>query len=89
MVTLRRLADAEAAGDRILGVIRGSAVGHNGYSGGLTAPNPKAQQQVIRKAIQRAGVDASEVDYLEAHGTGTELGDPLHRPLSASAFDAR
>ena len=86
VVTLRRLSDAQAAGDPILGVVRGSAVGHNGFSSGLTAPNPKAQEKVIRQAIQRAGIEPSQVGYLEAHGTGTELGDPLEMQAAAAAL---
>ena len=86
VVTLRRLSDAERDGDPILGIIRGSAVGHNGTSSGLTAPNPKAQEKVIRQALQRAGIDASEVAYLEAHGTGTELGDPIEVQAAAAAL---
>ena len=86
VVTLRRLSDAEQAGDPILGIIRGSAVGHNGMSSGLTAPNPQAQEKVIRQALERAGIDAGEVDYLEAHGTGTELGDPIEMQAAAAAL---
>ncbi len=86
VVTIRRLSDAQRDGDPILGVIRGSAVGHNGFSSGLTAPNPRAQQKVIRQALGRAGVDANEVDYLEAHGTGTELGDPIELQAAAAAL---
>ncbi len=88
VVALRRLADAEAAGDNILGVIQGSAIGHNGFSSGLTAPNPKAQEKVIRQALQRAGLQPTDVQYLEAHGTGTELGDPLEMQAAAAALGA-
>ncbi len=86
VVTLRRLADAERDGDPIVGVIRGSAVGHNGFSSGLTAPNPKAQEAVIREALSRAGVTAKDVAYLEAHGTGTELGDPIEVQAAGAAL---
>lgn len=86
VVTLRRLSDARRDGDPIVGVIRGSAVGHNGMSSGLTAPNPKAQEQVIRLALERAGVAPAEVQYLEAHGTGTELGDPIEVRAAAAAL---
>ena len=86
MVTLRRLSDAEDDGDSVLGVIRGSAVGHNGFSSGLTAPNPKAQEKVICQALERAGIDANQVDYLEAHGTGTELGDPIEVTAASAAY---
>ena len=86
VVTLKRLEDAQRDGDPVLGVIRGSAVGHNGFSSGLTAPNPKAQEKVIRAALARAGVAPEDVDYLEAHGTGTELGDPIEMQAAAAAL---
>ena len=86
VVTLKRLADAKQDGDSILGIIRGSAVGHNGGGAGLTVPNPKAQEQVIREALQRSGLDANEIDYLEAHGTGTELGDPIEVNAASAAY---
>ncbi len=66
-----------ARGDRILAVLRGSAVNSDGRSNGLTAPNPLAQADLLRSAYASAGVDPSSVDYVEAHGTGTPLGDPL------------
>ncbi len=86
VVTLRRLADAQQAGDPILGIIRGSAVGHNGFSSGLTAPNPNAQTKVIRQALERANIAPHQVAYLEAHGTGTELGDPIEMKAAAAAL---
>lgn len=86
VVTLRRLSDAEKSHDPILGIIRGSAVGHNGFSSGLTAPNPKAQERVIRQALRRAKIDPTRVAYLEAHGTGTELGDPIEMQAAAAAL---
>ena len=86
VVTLTRLSDAEKNGDPILGIIRGSAVGHNGFSSGLTAPNPRAQEKVITEALQRAGITPDEVGYLEAHGTGTELGDPIEVNAAAAAY---
>lgn len=86
VVTLRRLSDARQDGDPILGIIRGSAVGHNGFSSGLTAPNPKAQEKVIRQALRRGKVEPHEVAYLEAHGTGTELGDPIEMQAAAAAL---
>ncbi len=77
VVVLKRLSDALGAGDRIHAVIRGSAVNQDGASSGLTAPNGKAQEAVIREALANAGVQPHEVGYIEAHGTGTSLGDPI------------
>ncbi|MDE0109448.1 MAG: SDR family NAD(P)-dependent oxidoreductase, partial [Bryobacterales bacterium] len=86
MVVLKRLADAEAAGDRILAVVLGSAVNQDGASAGLTVPNGPAQERVIEEALARARVEASSVDYLEAHGTGTELGDPVEVEAAAAVY---
>ncbi|MBL4868544.1 MAG: type I polyketide synthase, partial [Pseudomonadales bacterium] len=77
MVMIKRLADAEKAGDNILAVIRGSAVNQDGKSQGLTAPNETAQIDVINAALIDANIKSEEVGYIEAHGTGTPLGDPI------------
>ncbi|WP_454194519.1 polyketide synthase Pks13 [Nocardia sp. Marseille-Q1738] len=77
LVVLKRLADAERDGDRILGVVKGSAVNSDGRSNGIVAPNPDAQADVLRRAYRDAGIPPSAVDYIEAHGTGTLLGDPI------------
>ncbi|MGH3563926.1 MAG: type I polyketide synthase, partial [Mycobacterium sp.] len=76
-VVLRRLSDAVRDGDRLLAVVRGSAINQDGRSNGLWAPNPAAQMAVLRAAYANAGVPPHEVDYVETHGTGTLLGDPI------------
>jgi acyl transferase domain-containing protein len=77
MVALKRVSDAVADNDRILAVIRGSAINQDGRSGGFTAPNELAQQAVIRRALASARLEPHDVTYVEAHGTGTSLGDPI------------
>lgn len=77
IVVLKPLSEALAARDPVLAVIRGTAINHDGRSNGLAAPNTVAQQAVMRAALEDAGVAPSEVSYLEAHGTGTPLGDPI------------
>ncbi len=86
IVVLKRLSEAEADGDRIWGVIRGSAVNQNGASAGPTVPNGPAQERVIEEALSRAGVAPSDVDYLEAHGGGSELGDPIEVQAAAAVY---
>jgi acyl transferase domain-containing protein len=76
-VFLMRLSDAQKAGCPIMGVIKGVAVNHGGKSQSLTAPNAKAQAALVVKAHEEAGFDPSTVGYIEAHGTGTEIGDPV------------
>lgn len=88
VIVIKRLEDALADGDRIRAVIRGSAVNQDGASGGLTVPNGVAQQRVIAEALQRAGVAPADVDYLEAHGTGTSLGDPIEVRAAAAVLGA-
>lgn len=77
VVVLKRLEDALADGDRVRAVIVGSAVNQDGRSNGLTAPNGLSQQRVIRRALDNGGVDPAEVSFVETHGTGTFLGDPI------------
>lgn len=84
VIILKRLSDALAEGDAIMAIILGSAVNQDGLSNGLTAPNGQAQQTVIRKALEQAGVNAPQIGYVETHGTGTPLGDPIEiRALTA------
>jgi acyl transferase domain-containing protein len=84
VVVLKRLADAQRAGDSIHAVIRGSAINHNGASSGLTVPNPLSQQEIIRQALECSGADPATIQYIEAHGTATPLGDPIEvRALDA------
>jgi acyl transferase domain-containing protein len=77
IVALKRLSDALADGDSIWAVIRGGAVNHDGRSTGLTAPNVLAQQAVLRQALAESGITPDDVGLIEAHGTGTALGDPI------------
>lgn len=77
IVVLKRLSDAVSDGDNILALIRGSAMNHDGRSSGLTVPNGLAQQKLIRAALANARVEPTQVSYLEVHGTGTALGDPI------------
>ena len=86
VVVLKRLSEARADGDRIWGVIRGSAVNQNGFSAGLTVPNGPAQERVIEEALSRAGIEPGEVDYLEAHGAGSDLGDPIEVQAAAAVY---
>lgn len=86
VVVLKRLSSTLQSGDRILAIIRGSAVNHDGPSSGLTVPNPHAQETLLRAALGNAGVRPNEIGYIEAHGTGTILGDPLELRALASVF---
>ncbi len=89
VVTLMRLSDALASGTPVLGVLLGSAVMHDGTSGGITTPNGVSQQRVIRSALDVAGITPDSVDYVECHGTGTVLGDPIEVNALAAAYGPR
>jgi acyl transferase domain-containing protein/NADPH:quinone reductase-like Zn-dependent oxidoreductase/acyl carrier protein/NADP-dependent 3-hydroxy acid dehydrogenase YdfG len=86
ILVLKRLGDAERDGDRVCAVISSSVVNQDGASSGLTVPNGGAQQRLISAALARAGLTGGDVDYLEAHGTGTPLGDPIEVQAAAAAY---
>ncbi len=86
LVVLKRLSAARRDGNRVLAVLRGSAVVQDGRSNGLSAPNGEAQRAVIRRALARARVAAEAVEYIEAHGTGTPLGDPIEINALADCY---
>ncbi|MBU6400469.1 MAG: SDR family NAD(P)-dependent oxidoreductase, partial [Verrucomicrobia bacterium] len=86
LIKPRRLAEAD--GDVIHGIIKGTAMNHGGKTNGYTVPNPEAQAKVVRRALERAGVPARSISYVEAHGTGTSLGDPIEIAGLTEAFRA-
>jgi polyketide synthase PksN len=86
VVILKRLSEAERDGDQIYGIIKGSSLNHGGKTNGYTVPNPNAQAAVIQKAIADAGVQPGDFSYIEAHGTGTSLGDPIEIAGLSKAF---
>ena len=86
-VILKKLTDAKRDGDHIYGVIKGAAINHCGKTNGYTVPNPKAQSAVIMKAWQEAKINPCAVSYIEAHGTGTALGDPIEITGITKAFE--
>ncbi len=86
MLALKRLSDAESDGDRIWAVIKGSAINQSGASAGLTVPNGPAQERVMEEALARAGISGTDVDYLEAHATGSQLGDAIEAHAIGSVY---
>ncbi|NET25423.1 type I polyketide synthase [Okeania sp. SIO1I7] len=88
MIVLKRLSDALSDKDNILAVIRGSATNQDGNSSGLTVPNGSSQQALIRQALENGRVEPASVSYLEAHGTGTSLGDPIEVEAMGEVFEA-
>ncbi|MFE6775201.1 SDR family NAD(P)-dependent oxidoreductase [Streptomyces sp. NPDC057702] len=85
-LVLKRLSDAQRAGDRIYAVVRGSAVGSDGESSSLMVPNGTAQEGLMRRALRSAGIGPRDISYIEAHGTGTPLGDPIEIGAITSVF---
>ncbi len=88
VLVLKRLADAERDGDRVLATVTGSAINQDGHTNGIMAPCGQAQQEVMSSACDRAGVAPATVDYVEAHGTGTRLGDPLEAEALSTVYGA-
>src|SRR5262249_40904915 len=86
VVILKRLSDAQRDGDHIYGIIRGSALNHGGKTNGYTVPNPQAQATAISRALAESHTDARHISYIEAHGTGTKLGDPIEIAALSKAF---
>jgi acyl transferase domain-containing protein/acyl-CoA synthetase (AMP-forming)/AMP-acid ligase II len=86
LIVLKRLSDARKDGNRVLALIRGSAANQDGDSSGLTVPNGIAQEQVIHAALRNANLEPADIQYLECHGTGTSLGDPIEVQAANAAY---
>ncbi|ORY11783.1 polyketide synthase [Clohesyomyces aquaticus] len=86
IVVLKRLSDAQRDGDDIHAILRGTAVMHGGHSAGLTVPNGPGQESLIRTALARSAMNPSDIDYIEAHGTATKLGDPIEATALGRVF---
>ncbi|MBK1678666.1 hypothetical protein CKO38_18880, partial [Rhodospirillum rubrum] len=88
VVILKRLSRAEADGDSILGVIRGSGMNYDGRTNGITAPSGVAQRDLVTAVYQQSGVTPEDIEYVVTHGTGTRLGDPVEVNALQVAFKA-
>ena len=86
VLALQRASDAERRGQRALALVRGSAINHDGRSNGITAPNGSSQQKVLRAALLDARLQPSDIDFVECHGTGTSLGDPIEVQALAAVY---
>lgn len=86
VIVLKRLSDAVASGDNILALICGSAVNHDSRTSGLTVPHGPSQQAVIRQALNNSLIEPAQVSYVETHGTGTSLGDPIEVGALGAVF---
>ncbi|MCC7476119.1 MAG: SDR family NAD(P)-dependent oxidoreductase [Pirellulales bacterium] len=88
LVLLKRLEDAQRDGDNILGILRATSVNQDGRTSGISAPNSQSQMACIRAALAQAGISPNDMDYIEAHGTGTPLGDPIEMMALGQVFAA-
>ena len=86
VVVLKRLADAQGDGDRVHALLRATAINHGGRANFLTAPNVQAQSEVVLTAMRRAGISPKDMRYIETHGTGTKLGDPIEIEALKKAY---
>ncbi|MCY9109396.1 SDR family NAD(P)-dependent oxidoreductase [Bacillus atrophaeus] len=88
-ILLKPLSKALADGDQVYGVIRGSAINHGGKTNGFTVPDPNAQANVMKETLRKANVEPEQISYIEAHGTGTALGDPIEISGLAKAYSTQ
>src|SRR5262249_46342035 len=89
VVVLKRLSDAVRDRDTVLAVVRGSGVNQAGPSSAQTVPNGPAQQALLRRVLATSGLVPADIDYIEAHGTGTSLGDPIELDALSQVFSER
>src|SRR5690606_4318148 len=83
---LERLSDARKHGHEVLALVRGTAINHDGASSGITAPNGTSQQKLVRHTLDDAQLGPTDVEYVECHGTGTSLGDPIEVQALAAVY---